>query len=202
MFQRCKLPSRVHTGMRYQRSRESLVSCSSLAQRRPGWSPYCCPLLRLHSAFVASFFAAEVLRELGIALILVAVATVSIEAARVRAFTADLFAIVDAKLAEIERTAADAIMRGPFPKSYYEHVKRLMLLKPFLRSDWRINLVFNHKQDCFEMLFEQHFRITNLASIAQTYLVVHHESPDLGGDFKGFARIRYARARKDNAPDW
>jgi hypothetical protein len=158
--------------------------------------------LRAYSPFLASFFAAEVLRELGIALVLVAVATISIEAARVRAFSGELSAIVDGKLEQIEKTAADAIMRGPLPKSYYEHVKRLMLLKPFLRSDWRINLVFNDRQDYFEVLFEQHFRITNLTSIGQTYSVVHHESPDQGGGFPGLARIRYARARHENAQDW
>ena len=148
-----------------------------------------------YSSLVASLIVAEVLRELGIALILAAVATVSIEAARVRQFSIELTELADAKIADIERAAADAILRGPLPKPYYEHVKRLMLLKPFLRSSWRINLVFTRKaDDRLEMLFDQHYCVTNLASISHIYTVVHHESPDQNGDFRGVARIRYARA--------
>src|SRR5262249_53334273 len=104
------------------------------------------------SPFAASFVAPEVFREIGIALTLAAIATMSIEAARVREFSSELAAIVNTKLEEIEKTASDAILRGPLPKSYYEHVKRLMLLKLFLRNDWRMNMVFTVREDCFEIL--------------------------------------------------
>jgi len=82
---------------------------------------------------MAAFLDVDFLRELCIALAIVGTATVSIERMRVKSFSAELSGNVASKLAEIEDTTRDAIMRGPLPRTYYEDVKQLMLMNRFLR---------------------------------------------------------------------
>lgn len=102
------------------------------------------------------------------------------------------------KLAEIERTATDAIMRGPLPRFYYEHVKRLMLLRQIYRTEWNINITLSSAQDGrHEMLYDQSFVIRNLSGLVEIYDLCIYESSD--GDESNKARIRFVEARFEHS---
>jgi hypothetical protein len=129
---------------------------------------------------------------------IVSVATMTIESLRVKMFSDELQKAVATRLEEIERTAADAIMRGPLPRSYYEHVKRLMLLKQILRSNSELRMVLTPvSNERFELLFDQSYTVRNLSGLEQSWSLECHESTD--GQYGERTRIRFVRARFERA---
>jgi hypothetical protein len=141
----------------------------------------------------------EALREIGLALAIVGFATLTIEAVRVKQFSEELQKAVATKLLEIERISADAIMRGPLPRFYYEHIKRLMLLKQTYRTGWGINLRLEPAADgLFELSYDQAYTVKNLSAVVHIYELEFLETLD--GEFTDKSRIRFVKARFEHSP--
>jgi hypothetical protein len=140
------------------------------------------------------FNLAPVLREIGIALLIVVIATATIESVRVKMFSRELQDATEDKLRQIADTAADKILQGPLPESYYYHVKREMLLRPIFRSNWHINAILTPKvENALELVFDQEYTVENCAKLEETYSVEAYQS--LETEFADRARIRHVRAR-------
>jgi hypothetical protein len=145
-------------------------------------------LSELQPSFGA-LFSPEVVKEIGLALLIAGLATVTIERLRVRSFSNELAKEVSEKLQALEYAATDAIMRGPLPRQYYEHVKRLMLLRHFLRQNWIVQLEFHWTTSDVRVLLDQRYRMSNLSGTTETYKIEHFEQHDMDDD----AVIRYVR---------
>jgi hypothetical protein len=156
-------------------------------------------------AVCAPFVERAVVREIGIALAIVGLATVSVEKRRIAVFTQELSEMVDHKLTQIEDTTRDAIFRGPLPRRYYETVREFLLLNRFQKSEWNVKIVLrpvptNH--DYYVLDFDQTYRVTNLHGSDRSYPLIHYEAltpVSLEDIFPSNTRILYVRARVDNA---
>jgi hypothetical protein len=143
--------------------------------------------------------------EVSLALVIAGFATLTIEKLRVKTFTSELSAAVDAKLTLIENTTRDAIFRGPLPRAYYEYVKSVMLLDRFLVTGFRFTMeleTLTDKAGYLKLRFDQEYRVTNLNDIEREYTVESFEDLDLDDIFPNTTQIKYVRARSEGSPTW
>jgi hypothetical protein len=144
----------------------------------------------------------EVGNELGIALMIVGVAPLSVEKLRIKEFSGRLSAQVENKLGEIERTTRDLIFRGPLPDKYYRHISQLMFFNHFLRRDWKIRMEFSWADAAHSSLSvscEQDYKIENLHSTQEDYVIDHFETLDWVESAHAPTRLEYVRAKYEGA---
>ncbi len=140
-------------------------------------------------------FERTTLKETFLALVIAALATVSIESVRVRRWMKDIDDFV--------RVLA---IRGPLPTDYYEHCRRAVLEIGFLQTDWTIRMSLTPLAESPQFLslkFDQEYKVTNLETVENQYPVHHFESRDWDDRWPQYpTRIRYIRAKLDGSSDW
>jgi hypothetical protein len=142
---------------------------------------------------------AHVLTEIGMAVAIIGFVTWSIEKARVESFTTHLTTLTNEKLEEIKKTTVDAIIQGPLPRTYYEHISKTMFDTSFLRTEWTIRIDIDWKpgtadREYLQLKIEQVYKIQNISSFPQEFEVGHFESRDWDDKFPQSTRFRYVRA--------
>ncbi|HEV3037996.1 MAG TPA: hypothetical protein VHA33_09445 [Candidatus Angelobacter sp.] len=179
-------------------------------------------LLRRQLTSISHEIVIDVLRELGMALAIIGFVTWSVEAARVKSFADSLSSQVDRiiktfsatlssevsrKLDEIKNTTVDAVIQGPLPRAYYEHVQKVVFKNCFVRETWDVTFNFEwnptketDKPDFVYLAIEQIYRIRNVGTSAEPYEIDHYETRDWDDIFPGATDYTHLRAELDDQP--
>lgn len=150
----------------------------------------------------------QLIHEIGIAIAVVGFVSWSIERAHLAEFGNQLSMVAKTKLDEIELASREAIVRGPLPRIYYEHVSTIMLNNRFVKYDWVVNLRFewvsgkDQGEACLRCITDSEYKIKNYCGWEEEYEIDHFESCELEERFPGTAAIRYVRAKWEGSGNW
>lgn len=150
---------------------------------------------RQRAGILSAVFERTVIKEFSLAIIIAALATLSIERVRVRSW-----------MKEIDDFVRVIAIRGPLPHDYYEHCRRTVIDVGFLQYDWVLTLDFRvlaEDPSFLTFLFDQEYRVKNLETVESEFIVEHFDTRDWDDKWPQYpTRIRYVRVKVDGTDEW